>query len=248
MASSFPPSSPSSPPSPPSSPPPLPSLFSGLPTPPPIPAPSSSSLPTPPSLFSNSPWAWKNIGTVPGVTPTPTPKKTKFSRLRLGGDAHVRDSRITGLLVWFVIFRVMVLWILLFLADKVFQSMYVQRRLSDVQVRPPPHLWSLMPLVLACEALVMAVLFTILILWKLRNKEHPTFFIDRYSLSLLLSSYGVSTLILVLFGASLGRIIECQSDFRYHENGLRGIRALCVSLLPTSLIVIGIVTLLAFFS
>jgi phosphatidylglycerophosphatase A len=60
----------------------------------------------------------------------------------------VRDARATSVVVFVSFVRVMVLWILLFVAEKVYQSTYVERALTvagAVDRSRLPSLWLLMP-------------------------------------------------------------------------------------------------------
>jgi hypothetical protein len=148
----------------------------------------------------------------------------------------------------------MLLWILLFVADRVFQSRFIERsnEISTDDDDPStrrfegddlPKLWTLMPIVLACEAFAFAIIYVILrILSSTRNKDdrnNGLFAIDSHVLSCLMSSYVVSTAIVGILGSCMGLVVECRKEFRYHEDGARGIRALCVMLLPMAAIVIA---------
>jgi hypothetical protein len=155
----------------------------------------------------------------------------------------VRDARATSVVLFVSFVRVMVLWILLFVAEKVYQSTYVERALTvagKVDRSRLPSLWLLMPAVLAVESIVFALLA-----WLMFSVGGATTtsgrggaVIDRGVMARVASTYAATTLVLAVLGALLGGVVQCRDEFRYHEDGLRGIRALCVMLLAVSAAVI----------
>jgi hypothetical protein len=171
---------------------------------------------------------------------------------RMTGVAHIMDVRSRGVLVWVAALRVMALWVLLYVADKVFQSAYIDRGLgtSDPRRReekPLPQLWTLMPLVLLCEALFFGVIYLLLRVLRAMYGDSGTFVVDADLISRTLYAYLSSTAILAVLGACMGNVVQCRREFRYDEDGMRGIRALCTLLLPTALVVISTTTLQAMF-
>lgn len=171
----------------------------------------------------------------------------KFGRAtRMAGAAHVMDVRTKGVLIWVALLRVMVLWVLLFAADKVYQSAFVDRGWNNENKKDEkslPRLWTIMPIVLLCETLFMLLLFVLLRTLHAMYGASGTFVVDADLISRVLYGYLISTIILALLGSAMGNIVQCRREFRYEEDGLRGIRALCILLLPTALIVIAATTL-----
>jgi hypothetical protein len=163
-------------------------------------------------------------------------------------SAHVMDIRTKGVLIWVALLRVMVLWVLLFAADKVYQSAFVDRGLNNEkdEKTPPmlPHLWTIMPIVLLCETLFMLAIFILLRMLCAMYGGSGTFVVDADLISRVLYGYLVSTAVLALLGSAMGNIVQCRREFRYEEDGLRGIRALCILLLPTAIVVIAATTFL----
>jgi hypothetical protein len=180
----------------------------------------------------------------------------KFGRMtRVASTAHVTDARSWSIIAWFAVLRVMALWILLFAADRVYQSSYVERGLGAPKINGDhddaddqlPRLWTLMPMVLLCEALFVGFIFLMLSALRSLYGGASRFVLDADLMSRILYAYLISTAILAIFGAVVGNIVQCRKEFRYREDGLRAIRSLCVLLLPIAIIVILLLSVQAMF-
>lgn len=135
--------------------------------------------------------------------------------------------------------RAMVLWISLFVVEKVFQDSYVQQVL--VQDGKPPNLSMVIVYAVAVEGAVMMLLLAVLWLLMARYKtSNNTFVLDGRALVLCAFDYLASASAVLSLGALLGDAAQNGRLFRYRHDGLRTIRALCNLLLGVSLVVVAV--------
>lgn len=135
--------------------------------------------------------------------------------------------------------RAMVLWVALYVVEKVYQDSYVQAVL--VEDRKPPDLALVVVYAVAVEGSVMLLVLLVLALLKAKYKTPSnTFVIDDRLLVAAAVDYLVSTGAILAIGAALGAAAQNGRLFRYRHDGLRAVRALCNLLLYTSLVVLAV--------
>jgi len=169
-------------------------------------------------------------------------------KLTRGDVAEVRDTTTLMISIFVRVMRVMLLWIILFFVDRAYQAIYVEDVLSkpiDVTAPLPasslsPRLWTMMPLVLGIESVMLLIVVLGLLALKTRFKSTTnTFVIDTPLMRRLLTEYLASVAILAPLGALVGHTMQSCKEMRYRDDGLRGIRALAVLLLIMSVIIIA---------
>jgi hypothetical protein len=169
-------------------------------------------------------------------------------KLTRGDVAEVRDTTALMISIFVRVLRVMILWIILFFVDRAYQAIYVEEVLSqpiDVTAPTPatslsPRLWTMMPLVLGIESVVLLIVVLGLLALKTRFKRvNNTFVIDAPLLRRLLREYLASVAVLAPLGALVGHTMQSCKEMRYRDDGLRGIRALAVLLLIMSIVIIA---------
>ena len=226
--------------SPPASPPASPGQFRGL------------GLGSPGTLSSLSPGPLRGLGLGLGSAATGSASTSAGASVGAGGRAaawllpsrrlrqegSVRDVSAVSILVAFKLVRFMVLWIALFFIDRAYQATYMQRVI--VEERSPPPLWTVMAAALAVEAAFALLLLGALALLGTRFKRPGnTFVLDAPLMSMLLADYFRTTAVMLAVGTALGACAQSARHFRYGEDGMRGIRALCIALLLVSAVVLA---------
>jgi hypothetical protein len=172
--------------------------------------------------------------------PQQEPSAATERRLAAPPRREVRDGAALAVVVAFKVVRIMLLWIALYFVDRAYQSAYVQRVLVDGK-DPRCDLWTLVLAALAIEAVVLGLLLGLLMLVKARFKsDDNTFVLDGALMRRLLVGYASSTAVVATLGAALGVAVQDARNFRYKEDGLRGIRALSVMLLLVSTVTIAV--------
>jgi len=160
----------------------------------------------------------------------------------------VRDTTAHAISIFVRVLRVMLLWIVLFFVDRAYQAVYVEDVLSkpfDVTAVLPasslsPRLWTMMPIVLGIESVLLLMLALGLLALKTRFKSSDnSFAIDAPLIRRLLREYLASVAVLAPLGALVGHTMQSCKEMRYRDDGLRGIRALAVLLLIMSVIIIA---------
>jgi hypothetical protein len=148
------------------------------------------------------------------------------------------DIASTGLICVVKIVRAMVFWVALYVAEKVFQDTYVQQVLAQDQ--DPPDLTWMVPYALSIDLLVMSLVCVITVLLKEMYKfNNNTFVLDGALIRCMALDYLTSTGIILCLGVLLSRMAQTKQLFRYRDDGLRGIRAVCDMMLPISFVVIA---------
>ena len=162
--------------------------------------------------------------------------KIRFERKPPIGE--VRDGAAFGFVVAVRLVRIMVLWIALYFVDRAFQESYVQRVLVEDR-RKPPRLWTIAAAALAIEGVVLLLLSAILFLLHSRFKTaENAFVIDGPLLRRLGADYAVTTGIILSLGTAMGVVSADPKNFRYRDDGMRGIRAMCTMLLLVAVAVL----------
>jgi hypothetical protein len=167
------------------------------------------------------------------------------NKARQDSTAEVRDTTALVMSISVRVIRVMILWIVLFFVDRAYQAMYIEQVMSKpIGIKPAstltPYLWTMMPLVLAIESVMLIII--VLGLLALKTKFHNTnntFVIDAPLIRRLIREYIASVAVLAPLGALIGHAMQNCRDMRYRDDGLRGIRALAVILLIISTIIIS---------
>lgn len=158
--------------------------------------------------------------------------------------AEVRDTPALVISIFVKVVRVLFLWIIFYFVDRAYQAMYVENVLGkDVDAIAAmdlrPRLWTMMPLVLAIEAVVLvAVLLILLALKKKFDEPGNTFVIDASLIRRIVKEYLLSVLVIMPIGIAFGYVMQHCKELRYRDDGLRGIRAQAILLFIMSAIVI----------
>ena len=151
------------------------------------------------------------------------------------------DGPVVVTLYFIKLARAMVLWISLYVVEKVFQDAYVQRAMGGRDGGLPPSLATMIMYAVAIEGTVMLLVVAVLVLLMARYKNPGTsFVIDRQFMFLLAIDYALTTVIMVGLGVLLANQVQDGRLFRYRDDGLRGIRALSNLLLYVSVVVIAL--------
>jgi hypothetical protein len=147
------------------------------------------------------------------------------------------DGASTVVVYLFKFVRAMVFWIVLYVTEKFYQDAYVQRVL--VEDHKPPKLMGLVGVALGAELAIMLMLGVILLLVKGKYKTRAnTFVLDDALLRCIAVDYALSTVVIGVICVLLARAAESNRLFRYKDDGLRGIRALCNLVLYVSFVVL----------
>jgi hypothetical protein len=176
---------------------------------------------------------------------------SKKTRAALPELREVRDAPAAAVAAMVKLFRVMVWWVALYAVDRVFQEWYLQRMYGprvvsksdpDDDARPcPPPLWGIVLAAAAIEAAVTGLLFLLLLAVQACFKtDANAFVVDGPLLSRIATDYFVSTALLVTLGVGVGAIAQDPSNFRYGEDGLRGVRAVSLVVLLLAALVIPV--------
>jgi hypothetical protein len=149
------------------------------------------------------------------------------------------DGAVHGMVYAFKFVRAMVFWVALYVMEKVYQDAYVQAVL--VEGKPPPDLWGIVATAVAVEFGAMLVLAAVLLLVQSKYKAASnTFVLDDGLMAALAKDYAVGSVAILAVGTLLARAAENGQLFRYRDDGLRGIRALCNMVLYVSFVVFAI--------
>ena len=119
--------------------------------------------------------------------------------------------------------RVMFLWMALYLTSKTFQARYVQKVFADNE--DPPRLEAMVLMFWALEAVLMVFVFIILYLIKYLLNSDSNFILNDGVIGKFMGDYIASTVLIVLAGLVIGRIMMKKKYFRYKSDGLRAIRS-----------------------
>jgi hypothetical protein len=151
------------------------------------------------------------------------------------------DAKSVAIIYAVKFYRIMVLWVLLYVMDKVYQSKYVE----DVYVahdKSPSLLY--MPLyVVAIESLSFLLVFCLLLMLERRFKNGSnSYLVDQHFLLHVMADYVLTTLAMIPAGVAVAYVLS-SPYLRYNHDGLRGIRA-CTELM---LAVFSVIVLLPCF-
>jgi hypothetical protein len=119
--------------------------------------------------------------------------------------------------------RVLFLWMALYLTSKTFQARYVQKVFADNE--DPPRLETMVLMFWGLEAVLMIFVFIILYLIKYLLNSDSNFILNDGVIGKFMGDYIASTVLIVLAGLVIGRIMMKKKYFRYKSDGLRAIRS-----------------------
>lgn len=149
----------------------------------------------------------------------------------------MNDSIVTACVYTVKLVRFLVLWIALFVTEKVYQDAYVSTVL--VLDRPPPDLRPVVVYALLVDFVFFT--FTMLVIQLLRAQNPGSrYAIDSNLVTLLIVDYIASTLVLGVVGWSVSSVVQNRDVLRYKDDGLRSIRALGTLLLYGALVTISV--------
>lgn len=154
-----------------------------------------------------------------------------------GGSDAMNDGIVTSCVYTVKLVRFLVLWIALYVTEKVFQDAYV----SSVLIRnsTPPDL---RPLVIYA-LLVDFVFFTfmVFVIQLLRAQDRgATYAIDGNLVASLVLDYIGSVVVFGVVGLGISSVVQDKEILRYKDDGLRSIRALGTLLLYGALITLTV--------
>lgn len=136
-------------------------------------------------------------------------------------------------------YRVAVLWFIMYLVEKVYLDMYLNR--VFLQDKKPVSLLSYIWIVMSFENVAFLLMLLVLFLMMQRFKgPSNSFAIDKDLLTALLVDYALSTVLILSLGAAIANVVQDTRLFRYSHDGLRGIRACGELLAQVSLIILVI--------
>lgn len=151
---------------------------------------------------------------------------------------HSMKDSILAVCVYAVkLVRFMVLWVALFVTEKVYQDSYVSSVL--IRDKPPPDLRPLVMYALIVDFVVFGFILMLITLLRAQNPS-KTYVLDGYLVNALCIDYIASTLVIALIGTGLAIVVQDQAILRYRDDGLRSIRALGTLLLYCSMLTIDI--------
>lgn len=152
--------------------------------------------------------------------------------------------------------RLMVLWVALYLATKVYQDEYVERVLvQGGTARPanaeeteswqdasaPPRLQGMVVYALVLDLGMSMMLGTILLLLSAKFKQpNNTFVIDGAFLRLAAVDYAAATFVISVLGILIARAVQNPRALRFREDGMRGTRAFGTLMLYVGAVVLAI--------
>jgi type IV secretory pathway VirB6-like protein len=135
--------------------------------------------------------------------------------------------------------RVMVLWIALYMMDKVYQDAFVQRVLADNE--EPPDLRWLVPCALLIDVIAMGAMLAItMLVCAMFKKPSNTFVIDAHVIACMCKDYAYSTAVILAVGVAVAHVAQSRKLLRYQDLGMRGIRAYSELVLMLAMVVVPI--------
>lgn len=133
--------------------------------------------------------------------------------------------------------RLMMLWIGLWVADKVYQTRYVST--VYLERSPPPTMVGIVATALAIETISIVFILLIMGLLKTQFKQAGnSFVIDSGLFTLVAGDYILTSALFFAMGAAVAGTAGSRRLFRYGEDGLRGIRAVSLAMLGIAVTVI----------
>lgn len=129
--------------------------------------------------------------------------------------------------------RFLMLWIALFVTEKVYQDAYVSSVL--IRDRTPPDLRPVVVYALLVDFVFFTFMLFVIQLLRAQDRGR-TYAIDGYLVSALVVDYVGSTIVLGIVGWGVATVVQDREILRYRDDGLRSIRALGTLLLYGALV------------
>lgn len=143
------------------------------------------------------------------------------------------------------VFRVMVMWLAVYVMEKVYLQRYMSRVYLSDDARPrPPSLVAFGLWCVLLEAVAFGYLwYTLYAMYALYKSDDNGFVIDWQLLRALLLDYAYTTALFAVSAVVVALVVQNCRLFRYRHDGARGVRALSVS----TLIVFAVLQLAPFY-
>lgn len=129
--------------------------------------------------------------------------------------------------------RFSVIWISLFVVEKVYQDAYVSKVL--IRDGEPPDLRPIVLYTLLVDFVFSVFVLVIVALLNAQN-QGPTYAIDSVLAQALIVDYVSSTSVMAALGWGVATVVQDKKLLRYKDDGLRSIRALGTLILYGSLV------------
>lgn len=149
----------------------------------------------------------------------------------------MNDPIVTACVCVVKLVRFLILWVALFVTEKVYQDMYV----STVLIRDsaPPDLRPVVVYALLVDFVFFAFILMLVSLLRAQNPS-KTYAIDGNLVTMLVVDYLASTVAIGIVGFGIASVVQDKTILRYRDDGLRSIRALGTLLLYASLLLMAI--------
>lgn len=143
------------------------------------------------------------------------------------------DGIVTACVYTIKLVRFLVLWIALFVTEKVYQDAYVSTVL--IRDKKPPDLRPVVVYALLADFVFFTFVMLVLHLLRAQNPG-KSYAIDSNLVLLLIMDYVASTVVLGVVGWTTASVVQDREILRYKDDGLRSIRALGTLLLYGALV------------
>jgi hypothetical protein len=151
----------------------------------------------------------------------------------------MRDAPTVFALHGIKLVRVAAVWLALFVAERVYLDLYVQRTL--VRGGAPPPLYGLVLLAVGLEALAaLAGGLLLAFAATVYRRLSPALVLDGQLLRLALKDYAWTTAAFLAAALLLARVVQGSRALRYRDDGMRAIRAFSVMLLPVAAVLLSL--------
>lgn len=148
---------------------------------------------------------------------------------------RMNDSIVTACVYTVKLVRFLVLWIALFVTEKVYQDAYVTTVL--VRDKQPPDLRPVVVYALLVDFVFFTFMMLVIHLLRAQNPG-KSYALDGNLVSMLVVDYIASTVVLGIVGWTTATVVQDKEILRYRDDGLRSIRALGTLLLYGSIVVL----------
>lgn len=150
----------------------------------------------------------------------------------------MNDSNATVCVYAVKLVRFMVLWVALFVTEKVYQDAYVSTAL--IRNTTPPDLRPLIIYALLVDFVFFTFVMLLIALLRAQNPPGQGYAIDENLVSILIVDYVASIIVLATIGAGVATVVQDRTILRYNDDGLRSIRALGTLLLYGALVTLAL--------
>lgn len=149
----------------------------------------------------------------------------------------MNDGIVTACVYTIKLVRFLVLWIALFVTEKVFQDDYVSRVL--IRDGAPPDLRPLVVYALLVDFVFFTFIMLVIQLLRAQNPDR-NYAIDGNLVSVLMVDYVASSVVFGVVGWGIAAVVQDRKILRYRDDGLRSIRALGTLLLYGALVTLAV--------